>query len=440
MMVSAASSANTTASPASAIAAPQNPAPGATADVGSAPTSPAPASAAPSTATPASTAAQAGAQTTASADTAATPRLPGTDTIPRFSDMLRAANDEDDADGSAPAKPAAGPATDAADASKDDTHSDAAASTALALAMWPGMAAPVTTVPNGAVLTAQPSSPGRAGRSAAVSDADAAPAADVESGAAPLSAGKPSGAAVGVQPDSNTPDTGGAVGADTNAPTKRAIGFRPAMDDASASPDTSRASARSETADTAAPRERVAANAALPTPNANTMPNAAGWSTPVNAASATDTPTVTVKLPPQSPDQWNQPLTDALGDRLQVQLGRGSEQAVIRLDPPMLGSIEISIRHEAGSLQVQLSASNGDVLRQLHGIGDTLRQDLAQRQTGDVSVVVSDSSRDASGADSQRGRGRQRDAQTADDGPGRALAEAETDPARTSFSFARERE
>jgi flagellar hook-length control protein FliK len=445
MMVSAASppSNAANASPVIANAATQSPAPTAPSTDG-APAAAAPASA--SAPTTASTAAAASTTQQTGAQTSAQPTAPDADVVPRFSDMLRAANDEDDGDGTGDVPVAssdAAPKPDAADTSKDDAHGDAAASIAIALAMWPGMAAPVTLVPSGVVPPAQPSATERPGRSASVTDADTVPAGEV-----------PTGPAVPFSADTKAPEAAAVVGADANASAKRAIGFRPAMDDAAAPPDTGRVSARSTIvdsaapADTASPRERVAANASLPNMSANTMPSAAGWSTPVDATAATDTQTTTLKLPPQSPGQWNQPLTEALGDRLSVQLGRGSEQAVIRLDPPMLGSIEISIRHEAGSLQVQLSASNGEVLRQLHGIGDTLRQDLSQRQTGDVSVVVSDSSRDANGADSQRGRGRQRDAQTADDGPGRALAEAETETAnananaaaRAPFSFTRGRE
>ena len=44
-------------------------------------------------------------------------------------------------------------------------------------------------------------------------------------------------------------------------------------------------------------------------------------------------------------------LRDALGDRLQLSLQRNSEHAVIRLEPPNMGSIEISIRHSAGALR-----------------------------------------------------------------------------------------
>jgi len=135
-----------------------------------------------------------------------------------------------------------------------------------------------------------------------------------------------------------------------------------------------------------------------------------------------------VKLSPGTPAQWRQPLAEALGDRLQLNLQRGNDQAVIRLEPPQLGRIDIAIRHEAGSLQVHLSATHGEVVRQLQTIGDSLRQDLGQRAYGDVSVVVGDASmgRDADG----RSRGRPQ--QPEDAGPGRALAEAESGAA-TAF-------
>ena len=139
-------------------------------------------------------------------------------------------------------------------------------------------------------------------------------------------------------------------------------------------------------------------------------------------------PLPAVKLSQATPAQWRQPLAEALGERLQLNLQRGSEQAVIRLEPPQLGRIDIAIRHEAGALQVQLTATHSEVVRQLHAIGDSLRQDLGQRAYGDVSVVVSDG---AMGRDAE-GRSRGRPQQPDDSGPGRALAEAESG-SRTAF-------
>ncbi|MBA5638017.1 flagellar hook-length control protein FliK, partial [Duganella sp. LX20W] len=157
-----------------------------------------------------------------------------------------------------------------------------------------------------------------------------------------------------------------------------------------------------------------------------------------NYAPANPAPAATdsVKLA-GSPEQWQQPLREALGDRLQLQLQRNDEHAVIRLEPPNMGRVEISIRHTAGALQVNLSANNSEVLRQLNSIGDSVRQDLSQRQFADVAVTVSPSPRGmlAGGDGSGRGQqGQQDDART----PGRALSD--DSDAATSFAMATERE
>jgi flagellar hook-length control protein FliK len=134
------------------------------------------------------------------------------------------------------------------------------------------------------------------------------------------------------------------------------------------------------------------------------------------------------------PAQWRPALKAALGERLQVQVGARSEQAVIRLDPPSLGRIEIVIRQEGGHLQVHLAASNGDVLRQLHTLTDGLRQDLVHRHHGEVAVTVSDLARDG---------GRGRDGEAADEGrdaaPGRALAEADAGADAGAFAHLQDR-
>ena len=146
-------------------------------------------------------------------------------------------------------------------------------------------------------------------------------------------------------------------------------------------------------------------------------------------------PAETIKLngPAQ---QWQEPLREALGERLQTQIGRNSEHATIRLDPPMLGRIEISIRHTAGALQVNVTASNSEVLRQLQGIGENMRSDLAQRQYTDVAVNISATPRSPAAqafaegdARGQRQPGRQND----DTEPGRALSDGST--AATTYAM-----
>lgn len=143
-------------------------------------------------------------------------------------------------------------------------------------------------------------------------------------------------------------------------------------------------------------------------------------------------------LVPVSTTQSAQPLNTqrsalevALGDRLQLQITQRSEHAVIRLDPPSMGTIEIVIQREAGNIQVHMRASNAEVARQLQGIGDSLRQDLIHRQNGDVSVHVSDSSREQQSAGQQG----QRQSQAQREAPGRALSDSNEESAK-SFTLA----
>jgi len=143
------------------------------------------------------------------------------------------------------------------------------------------------------------------------------------------------------------------------------------------------------------------------------------------------------------PTAWRQNLHEALGERLQLQLGRNIDQATIRLEPPMLGRIDIAIRHSGGNLEIHIAASNSDVLRQLNAVSDSLRSDLAGRQYSSVSVNVSDvprmqASTQAGGqtpgqgqADSQ-GRSRQEQEQART--PGRALQD-EAATGATLFSM-----
>jgi len=116
------------------------------------------------------------------------------------------------------------------------------------------------------------------------------------------------------------------------------------------------------------------------------------------------------------PTAWRQTLREALGERLQLQAGRGVEQATIRLEPPMLGRIDIAIRHSAGNLEVHIAASNGDVLRQLNTVSDALRSDLAGRQFSSVSVSVTETPRAQATAQAGNQPGQQ---QPGADGQGR---------------------
>lgn len=138
-------------------------------------------------------------------------------------------------------------------------------------------------------------------------------------------------------------------------------------------------------------------------------------------------------LPGISAGGTGQALRQALGERLGVQLAQGSERALIRLDPPMMGTLEIVIHREAGALKVQFSASNGEVARQLQSISEGLRQDLSLRQHMEVSVQVADSSASRfAQADSGGRHGQQSPRQQE---PGRALSDPEAGEEVADYPF-----
>lgn len=173
------------------------------------------------------------------------------------------------------------------------------------------------------------------------------------------------------------------------------------FNDASHSGDANRADTPSS-----APASGAPANWAAVMTNLNERP--AGASGQAGAALA---------LPSPSPEHWKEPLLNTLGERVQWQIQRGSEQALIRLEPPHLGQIDIVIRQEAGQMQVHLSATHREVAQQLQGISDGLRQELSLRQAADVQVQVSDQS--TQGYKGQGQRQSQQDAPARE--PGRAL-------------------
>jgi flagellar hook-length control protein FliK len=169
--------------------------------------------------------------------------------------------------------------------------------------------------------------------------------------------------------------------------------------------------------------------------------NGNGPQTPVIVGAAAAQPAAnapaadTVKLA-GPPTAWRQSLQEALGERMHVQVGKGIEQAVIRLEPPQMGRIDIAIRHNAGALEVNISATNSDVLRQLQTLSDNLRSDLSQRQFTEVAVTVVPAPKNnaAPFGDPQQGRGRQQGHENEDKQPGRALADANDNP--SGFSLA----
>ncbi|SCM54085.1 flagellar hook-length control protein FliK [Hafnia alvei] len=107
-----------------------------------------------------------------------------------------------------------------------------------------------------------------------------------------------------------------------------------------------------------------------------------------------------------SEERWPQQLQNSLGERLQVQVKNQVQHATIRLDPPDMGKIDISIQFESGRLQVHINASQGEVYRALQQVSNELRQSLTDQNFVQVNVQVS-----SQNSQQQSGHGHQGDAQ-----------------------------
>lgn len=113
--------------------------------------------------------------------------------------------------------------------------------------------------------------------------------------------------------------------------------------------------------------------------------------TAIERISASDTSPSAVSEVAAIPVQKGaQALVQALSQRIQVQQAQGMEVAIVRLDPPQMGSLEIRIRQDALGVQVQMHASNNEVARQLAGVAENLRQELLVRSS-DATVTVASS-------------------------------------------------
>lgn len=77
--------------------------------------------------------------------------------------------------------------------------------------------------------------------------------------------------------------------------------------------------------------------------------------------------------------QWGQKLVHLLSDKINLQLGQHIQRAQIRLDPPQLGLIELSVSIDGDRTTVQLYASNNQMREAMQQNLDQLRQQLAQR-------------------------------------------------------------
>lgn len=91
---------------------------------------------------------------------------------------------------------------------------------------------------------------------------------------------------------------------------------------------------------------------------------------------------------PTDPARFGQRLLQLLQDKVDLQLGLGLNKALIRLDPPSLGSVELSVQLDGDKLQVQLHSSNAQ-LREAMGQGlEQLRASLQQKLGSELQIEL----------------------------------------------------
>lgn len=103
-------------------------------------------------------------------------------------------------------------------------------------------------------------------------------------------------------------------------------------------------------------------------------------------AEAKTLPAITL---PAASEQKADVLQKALAERLEMQIDRRVQKATIRLDPPNLGKLDISIHFESGKLQVQIQAAQPEVTRLLQQISNEMRTSLSEQNNVQVNVQVS---------------------------------------------------
>ncbi|MGF1721801.1 flagellar hook-length control protein FliK [Vibrio kyushuensis] len=96
----------------------------------------------------------------------------------------------------------------------------------------------------------------------------------------------------------------------------------------------------------------------------------------------------------ENKQQWGQQMMSVLKDRVQMQMSQDISHARIRLDPPHLGALELSVRVDGSKVQIQVLANDPALREAIQQSAERLRHDLESKELlgSQVSVDVGDHS------------------------------------------------
>ncbi|WP_255557991.1 flagellar hook-length control protein FliK [Photobacterium sp. WH24] len=97
-----------------------------------------------------------------------------------------------------------------------------------------------------------------------------------------------------------------------------------------------------------------------------------------------------VKLPQSQQGKWGEQMIQVLQDRVQLQASQNLQEARIRLDPPDLGKLDLTVRMDGDRLSVQIHASQSAVRDALVQVSERLRAELQEQNFVHVDVNVGD--------------------------------------------------
>lgn len=89
-----------------------------------------------------------------------------------------------------------------------------------------------------------------------------------------------------------------------------------------------------------------------------------------------------------SQGKWGEQMLQVLQDRVSLQATQNLQEARIRLDPPDLGKLDLTVRVDGDRLNVQINANNAAVRDALVQVSERLRAELQQQQFVHVDVNV----------------------------------------------------